>query len=80
MEKDCHNKLQGRLPGHQEGNIYVPEEIILMTPDPCVFHQGVEGGGGQEEWHPHLCWHIDANLSDSGPLSYAPNTEQGSSM
>lgn len=37
MGKDCHNKMKGRVLGHQEGDIYAPKEIILMIPHPCVF-------------------------------------------
>lgn len=66
------------MPGHQEGHIYVPEEIILMTPHSCIFHQAVEGRGWQEKWQPHLRWPPKANLSCSGPLSYArPQRDAG---
>ena len=48
MEKDCHNKVKGRVSGHQEGDIYVPKERILVTLYPCVFRRDVGGGRWQE--------------------------------
>lgn len=26
----CYNKMKGKVPSHQEGGIYVPEEIVLF--------------------------------------------------
>lgn len=75
MEKDCHNKMKGRVSGHQEGDIYVPKEIILMTLYPCVFRQDVGGRRWQEEF----------TLSGTSTLVYpaltlclrpGPNTER----